>query len=89
MGTIKSGLYRHFKGMEYLVESAARHSESMEEFVVYRALYGECGLWVRPLNMFKENVVVGGEEIPRFQRIGTLEEAKEKLARLLDERISE
>ncbi len=85
MRTLKPGLYRHFKGMEYLVENVARHSETMEELVVYQALYGECGLWVRPLNMFKETVVIGGEEIPRFQWIGSLEEAKVKLAAISSE----
>jgi len=83
METIEAGLYRHFKGMEYLVENVARHSETMDQFVVYQALYGDFGLWVRPIGMFKETVVIGGEEIPRFQRTGTLEDAKERLAHLL------
>jgi hypothetical protein len=85
METLKPGLYRHFKGMEYLVEEVARHSETMEAFVVYQALYGDCGLWIRPLNMFKETVIVGGEEIPRFQWIGSMEKANAKLAAVLSE----
>ncbi|MFT2111247.1 DUF1653 domain-containing protein [Marinomonas sp. 2405UD68-3] len=89
MGILKPGLYRHFKGMEYLVEKVARHSETMESFVVYQALYGDCGLWVRPLTMFKETVVVGGEEIPRFQWIGSIEEANARLAAVLAEGSSE
>lgn len=75
MRSIESGLYRHFKGNLYLVEQVAQHSETMEKFVVYQALYGDLGLWVRPLSMFMETVEVGGETIPRFQRIGSLAEA--------------
>jgi len=65
-----TGRYRHFKGAEYEVLGIARHSETMEDFVVYRALYGERGLWVRPRAMFLENVAVDGEIRPRFTRIG-------------------
>ena len=53
---LKPGRYRHFKGNEYELLGIARHSETMEEMVVYRALYGENGLWVRPLEMFLEPV---------------------------------
>jgi cyclomaltodextrinase / maltogenic alpha-amylase / neopullulanase len=67
---LKIGRYRHFKGNEYQVVDIARHSESLEEYVVYRALYGEQGLWVRPLSMFLETVTVAGATIPRFQYIG-------------------
>lgn len=83
METIEAGLYRHFKGMEYLVENVAKHSETMEQFVVYQALYGDFGLWIRPISMFKETVVIGGEEIPRFQKVGSIEAARERLAYLL------
>lgn len=69
MAEIKSGRYRHFKGKEYEVLGVAKHSETLEEFVVYRALYGEHGLWVRPLTMFTENVTRDGVTQPRFQYI--------------------
>lgn len=69
METLKPGRYRHFKGKEYEVIGVAKHSETLEEYVVYRALYGEGGLWIRPLVMFLENVSVNGEVIPRFQYI--------------------
>lgn len=60
------GIYRHFKGNLYRVEGIARHSETREEMVVYRALYGEYGLWVRPLAMFEEEVTRDGKTFPRF-----------------------
>ena len=64
---IKLGKYRHFKGNLYEVIDIARSSESLEEFVVYRALYGENGLWIRPLKMFLEMVEVNGRVLERFQ----------------------
>lgn len=67
--TIKLGRYRHFKGKEYEVLAVAKHSETLEEMVVYRALYGEYGYWVRPLSMFGEMVVKDGQAMPRFQYI--------------------
>ena len=60
------GIYRHFKGGEYQLLSIARHSESQEEMVVYRALYGECGVWVRPLSMWFETIERDGVQLPRF-----------------------
>ena len=66
MSTIKPGLYRHFKGSEYEVIGTARHSETLEEMVVYRALYGEGGLWVRPAAMWSETVERDGYCGPRF-----------------------
>lgn len=63
------GLYRHYKGMLYEVIDTARHSETLEPMTVYRALYGEHGLWVRPAAMFQELVDVGGVRQPRFTRI--------------------
>ena len=66
MSEIKCGKYRHFKGNEYEVLGIARHSESMEEMVVYRALYGEGGLWVRPANMWNETVERDGKVYQRF-----------------------
>jgi len=66
---ITPGTYRHYKGNLYEVVDVARHSETEEQLVVYRALYGERGLWVRPLAMFDETVVVDGVEHPRFARV--------------------
>ena len=65
----RPGRYRHFKGNEYQVIGLARHSETTDPFVVYRALYGEQGLWVRPAAMFVETVEVGGKRVPRFERV--------------------
>lgn len=63
----RPGRYRHYKGREYRVLGIARHSESLEPLVVYQALYGERGLWVRPAAMFAETVgAVAGERVPRF-----------------------
>ena len=62
------GLYRHYKGMLYEVIDTARHSETLEPMTLYRALYGQRGLWVRPAAMFAETVVVNGVERPRFER---------------------
>lgn len=67
---IKPGKYRHFKGMEYEVLDVAKHSESQEDYVVYRALYGEKGLWIRPLSMFTETVDRDGKVQPRFAFVG-------------------
>jgi hypothetical protein len=64
---IKPGKYRHYKGGEYEVVGVARHSETEEQLVVYRPLYGEGGLWVRPLDMFRETVEVDGRPVPRFE----------------------
>ena len=66
---ILPGRYRHYKGKDYEVLGVARHSETEEEFVVYRALYGERGLWIRPAAMFLESVLIDGRVCPRFQRI--------------------
>jgi len=70
MQEIKLGKYRHFKGMEYEVIGLAKHSETLEEMVVYRALYGEGGLWVRPASMWNETVEREGKRFPRFTWIG-------------------
>lgn len=70
MSEIKPGRYRHFKGNEYEVLGLARHSETMEELVVYRALYGEHGLWVRPASMWNETVERDGKTYTRFTYIG-------------------
>lgn len=66
---IKKGIYRHYKGYTYQVIDSARHSETLEDMVVYRALYGEHELWVRPLAMFLENVEIDGKLQKRFELI--------------------
>ena len=66
---IKIGKYRHFKGKEYRVVGIASHSETLEPMVVYQALYGDGGLWVRPASMWNEIVDKDGYQGPRFQFI--------------------
>ncbi|EES48074.1 DUF1653 domain-containing protein [Clostridium botulinum] len=67
---IKIGkIYRHFKGNEYLVLYMAKHSETLEDMVVYQALYGEKGIWVRPLSMFFDTKEVDGKIVNRFEEI--------------------
>ena len=66
---IQPGRYRHYKGQDYEVLGTATHSETEEEFVVYRALYGERGLWIRPTAMFLEMVEVEGRRVARFLRL--------------------
>lgn len=61
-----AGIYRHYKGQRYRVLGTARHSETMEPLVVYQALYGDYGLWVRPAAMFSETIELDGEPIARF-----------------------
>ena len=70
MESIKPGRYRHFKGKEYEVLGVARHSGTEEELVVYRALYGDFGLWVRPVSMWNEAVERDGKTFRRFTYIG-------------------
>lgn len=67
---IKIGKYRHFKGNEYRVLHLAKHSETLVEMVVYQALYGEKGIWVRPASMWNESVTHNGESLKRFEYIG-------------------
>ncbi|MBQ4831966.1 DUF1653 domain-containing protein [Pseudoalteromonas sp. MMG010] len=67
---IKPGLYHHYKGAKYKVLHLATHSETEEQLVIYQALYGEFGIWARPLSMFTEAVEKNGETIPRFAYIG-------------------
>ncbi len=69
MADIKLGKYRHFKGNEYEVIGIAKHSETLEEMVVYRALYGDGGMWVRPAEMWKETVERDGQIFKRFTYI--------------------
>ena len=66
---IPTGIYRHYKGNTYQVIGVASHSETEEELVVYRALYGTRGLWVRPLEMFQGTVEMRGKSVPRFELI--------------------
>ena len=65
----RPGRYCHYKGNEYRVIGLARHSETLEPLVVYEALYGERGLWVRPAAMFTEQIEINGERVPRFARM--------------------
>lgn len=66
---IRKGRYRHFKGNEYEVIGTAKHSETLEEMVVYKALYGEGGLWVRPAEMWNETIERDGKVFRRFEFI--------------------
>lgn len=72
MQKVKRGIYQHFKGRKYEVLGVAAHSETLEEFVVYKALYtsrkfGKNAMWIRPVGMFTEKVKVDGREVPRFK----------------------
>ena len=64
--SISKGIYKHFKGNLYQVIEVATHSETREQLVVYRTLYGDSSMWVRPLTMFQETVEVDGQQVPRF-----------------------
>jgi len=75
MSLVKLGKYKHYKGNSYEVIAVGHHSETLEDVVVYRALYdrqdfGKNAVWVRPLKLFVENVVVDGKEVPRFTFVG-------------------
>lgn len=73
MDAFKPGKYRHFKGGEYEFLYVAKHSETLEDMVVYRALYGEYGVWVRPASMWNEVVERDGKRVQRFTYIGEQE----------------
>lgn len=75
MSSLTPGIYRHFKGNLYQLLGVARHSETQEDMVVYRALYGERGLWVRPAAMWTEHVCRDGWEGPRFAYLAPDEES--------------
>tara|TARA_B100001063_G_scaffold213381_1_gene212916 strand:- start:744 stop:962 length:219 start_codon:yes stop_codon:yes gene_type:complete len=64
--SIKKGIYRHYKGNLYQVIEVATHSETQDQLVVYRTLYGDYSMWVRPLEMFEESIRVDGQEVSRF-----------------------
>ncbi len=70
--TVSQGIYRHYKGSLYQVLHTAQHSETEETLIVYRCLYGEYDVWVRPLSMFSEIVMIDGKEVPRFELIKAL-----------------
>lgn len=74
MPMVAPGLYRHYKGGEYKVLDMVRHSETLEAMVLYQALYGQRGLWVRPAAMFAQTVTVDGVEQPRFALLPTAEQ---------------
>jgi len=67
---IKLGKYQHYKGKRYEILGTAKHSETLEKFVVYKALYGEGEFWIRPLEMFLEEVEFNGKKVQRFKYIG-------------------
>lgn len=67
---LKIGKYKYFKGKEYELIALAKHSETLEDLVVYRALYGDNAVWVRPLSMFTEEIELEGKKISRFKYIG-------------------
>lgn len=69
---VRPGRWRHYKGRDYEVIGLARHSETEEPLVVYRTLYGDFSLWVRPLAMWQETVVVEGRPVPRFAFVGEM-----------------
>lgn len=67
---LKLGVYEHYAGGTYQVIGPAWHSETLEEMVVYKKLYGDCSIWVRPLGMFLEDVEIDGKTRPRFKYLG-------------------
>ena len=71
---MKTGIYEHYKGNRYEVIDTVRHSETEELLVLYRPLYGEQNLWVRPFDMFFENIQVGDATLPRFKYVGVSNE---------------
>ncbi|MBQ8249946.1 MAG: DUF1653 domain-containing protein [Clostridia bacterium] len=73
MNMPKPGIYRHYKGNRYRLIAVAKHSETLEDLVVYQALYSEGGYWVRPLSMWSETVSVDGKSVARFEYIGETE----------------
>ncbi|OIO29216.1 DUF1653 domain-containing protein [Candidatus Nomurabacteria bacterium CG_4_10_14_0_2_um_filter_30_12] len=69
MHKLELGRYKHFKGGEYEVMGIAKHSETLEDFVIYKPLYNHKGLWIRPLSMFLETIIFDGKKVERFQKI--------------------
>ena len=72
MNPIQLGVYRHYKGNEYEVVGFAKHSETLEDMVIYKALYGERGIWTRPFSMWNNPVEVDGKTVKRFEYIGEI-----------------
>ncbi len=70
--SLKLGFYEHYRGKRYEVFGVGKHSETLEEFVVYRALYGDRDIWIRPLEMFMEEVEIDGAKKPRFRYLSTI-----------------
>jgi hypothetical protein len=75
MKTISTGIYRHYKGQHYQVLGLARHSETEEYLVVYRCLYGDHSVWVRPYTMFTETIMISGVEVSRFQFVQSTDDS--------------
>ncbi|MDH3582670.1 MAG: DUF1653 domain-containing protein [Phycisphaerae bacterium] len=73
MAELKPGRYRHYKGKDYEVIGIGRHSETLEQLVIYIPLYGQGGFWVRPLDMFVEQVEIEGKTMPRFDYVGEMD----------------
>lgn len=71
--SIKQGIYQHYKGDRYKFIAVSRHSETLEEYVVYQALYGTYDVWIRPLSMFCEEITYGGACVPRFTWVASQE----------------
>ena len=71
---MRRGIYEHYKGSLYNVIDTVTHSESEETLVLYRTMYGDKSLWVRPFVMFNETIEIDGEKVPRFKYIGELNE---------------
>ena len=69
MNTIPLGIYRHYKGDQYEVIGFAKHSETLEDMVIYKALYGESGVWVRPLSMWDNPIEIDGKTVKRFEYV--------------------
>ena len=79
MTQITPGIYRHYKGNQYEVIGSAKHSETLEDMVIYRALYGERGIWVRPASMWDNLIEVDGKTVKRFEYIDKSSEPANKL----------
>ena len=77
MSLIPLGVYRHYKGNQYEVIGFAKHSETLEDMVIYKALYGEGGTWARPLSMWDNSIAIDGKTVKRFEYIGESDRQRE------------